>query len=147
MSTSSVLRMGAGSAFDGSSLAMLPWGGARFDCVLVSVDHARTRELGANFADQIVRFNNDYISVTGPDSEFIHDLVDKASVRAGRQEKVGDGDPMTTWHHDATTIEDGVKLAYLCPGGEEFVLCLVVGSPEDLERFITSLDRRCTMRE
>jgi hypothetical protein len=97
----SELRSFFAAMFDGSPIAPLPWGDAEFDCILVCADPARAILVAESFASSIVRCRVDWVQVTGPDSERIHDLVDEPSVRAGVQAAVGDGRPMTSWHEEA----------------------------------------------
>jgi hypothetical protein len=129
-------------SFDGSPLAEFPWGDAPFECVLVDAAHGRARDLATEFARQIVRCNVEWVATTGRDAEFIHDLVDEASVEAGRQERVGDGSPMTSWHDEATTLEQIADVAVPGLGACAFVLCVVVGSPVDYRRFAHILKGR-----
>ena len=130
--------------FNGSALGNFPWGDATFDCVLVSANHQRTKQLGKEFANQVVRCNTDWVQTTGPDAELIHDLVDEASVRAGRQHKVGGGSPMTSWHTEATTLEEIAEVAANCLGSSDFVLCVAVGETTSTNRFIGCLRQKLT---
>ena len=128
--------------FDGSPIGPFPWADALFDCVLISANHQKSRQLASGFANQIVGCNVDWVQTTGPDAEAIHDLVDEAAMRAGRQQSVGDGSPMTSWHEEAVTLERMAEVAHYCQGGSDYVLCAVVGDDSELRRFLDCLRQR-----
>lgn len=55
------------------------------------------------------------MEVFGKESESVHDAIDLASVRVGRQKDVGDGDPMTTWQEESSSAEIA---SYIWTGGQ-----------------------------
>jgi len=127
--------------FDGSPFPILPWGNAPFDCILVA-PHAPSRELAESFSSQIIKQSVDWVQTTGPNAEFIHDLIDETAVGDGLQPEVGSGNPMTSWHDDATSPEEIAEVAALCFGAADFVLCLVVGNESDVAQFSSALRAR-----
>ncbi len=129
------------SLFDGSSFPSLPWGDEVFDCVVVSTGQV-PRGTAAVLSDLLVKQNLDWVQTTGPDAELLHDMVDEAAVGDGRQPEVGHGDPMTSWHTDACSVEQIAEVTSYCFGAADQVLCLVVGSARDLEAFSDSLAGR-----
>jgi hypothetical protein len=137
----SELRSFFAAIFDAPPIAPLPWGNAEFDCILVCADPAKATLLAESFATAIVRCAVDWVQVTGPGSERIHDLVDEASVRAGVQAAVGDGHPMTSWHEEAVSPSAHAEVARHCHGASDYVLCLVAGSESHYSEFIEALSR------
>jgi hypothetical protein len=140
----SELRSFFAAVFDGPAISPLPWGDVQFDCVLVCADPPRALRLAEAFASAIVTCTVDWVQVTGPDAEYIHDLVDQASVRAGVQSEVGDGRPMTSWHEDARSPTAQAEVAHHCHGASDYVLCLVVGSDSEYRAFTEALSRSLT---
>ena len=120
---------------------LLPWRGATFDLFL-ALSGECTPASYADIAARVARYNVDWVQVAGRDAEMLHDLIDHASVDSGRQEKVGEGKPMTSWHEEATTPEQMAEVAYSCLGSAERVLCVVVGSETDEVCFASHLSRR-----
>ncbi len=91
----------------------LPWGDAEFDAFVVLLDDA----LEDPYLDAVVSWvaaaKTDWVEVFGAGAEAIHDRVDASAAEAGRQEKVGDGQPMTAWWEGFG--EEGVE--HLVSGG------------------------------
>jgi hypothetical protein len=133
--------------YGGDQLPSLPWGHALFDCVLVCADPDESQRLAAAFSAEIVRCAVDWVQTTGVHAEFIHDCVDWASVAAGVQDAVGDGHPMTAWHEDAISFHEMCDLAAICFGGADSVLCVVIGSDDDRDKFARLLRHRLAHRE
>jgi hypothetical protein len=73
-------------------------------------------ELAGEIAAEIVKLPVDWVEIFGSRCEYLHDRIDVASVSIGRQEKVGDGSPMTAWHNHLSEIEDIVS--YIRTGGQ-----------------------------
>jgi hypothetical protein len=127
-------------------LANLPWGEDPFDCVVFLCDKQAWREDVSRLSRALASTNTDWIQVAGDDSEELHDAVDQASVDIGRQDAVGDGSPMTSWHDDARTPDQMAEVAELCFGAHERVLVLVVGREHDLAVSVAALQQRLPRR-
>jgi hypothetical protein len=85
-------------------------------------------EIISKIAAEIVKLPVDWVETFGPRCEYLHDRIDAASVSMGRQERVGDGCPMTAWHDDLSDIEDIVS--YILTGGQgsaETKIVVVIG--------------------
>jgi hypothetical protein len=136
------LRAYFSGLYQGGALPALPWGSEQFDCILVWIDHGDARGFADSFSTEIVKCSVDYVQTTGVHAELIHDYIDEAAVLAGIQGAVGDGFPMTTWHEDALTLDEIAEVAGICFGGADYVLCLVVGSPDDHNQFNNLLRKR-----
>jgi len=54
-----------------------------------------------------------WVEIFGSGAEGFHDLVDATSVSIGRQDRVGEGKPMTTWRDSLSEIH-----TYLQTGGQ-----------------------------
>ena len=76
-----------------------PWGSAMFDCQIFSPANKSSPTM-ASLISSLPYEQIDWVHTSEPDSEYWHDEVDRASVRRGVQEKVGDGKPMTAWFTD-----------------------------------------------
>jgi hypothetical protein len=126
--------------YSSESLRRLPWADSAFDCIFVAIEGEKARPLGVSFASSIVQTNVDYVQTVGPDSEWLHDLVDEEAVLSGRQSAVGDGSPMTTWHDEVVTLEGAAEIAHLCFGSTPYVLCLLTGGEPTLRSFVGALE-------
>jgi hypothetical protein len=85
-----------------------------FDCFIVN----RSNEFsGTNrrLMEAIVSRAGEWIEVFGYAAEAIHDAIDAASVRIGRQSAIGEGDPMTAWDD---TLSDPEIASYVWAGGQ-----------------------------
>ncbi len=76
-----------------------PWGSEMFDCQIFSPTY-KTSPAMEFLISSLPYEQIDWMHTSEPDSEYWHDQVDKASVRRGVQENVGDGKPMTAWLAD-----------------------------------------------
>jgi hypothetical protein len=123
------------------ALDKLPWGEAEFDCMIFACDRALARRLAEDVAYDIVQCNVDWVETTGEDAERMHDLIDVASVKSGRQGMVGDGNPMTAWHEEALTIPQMADVATCCAGGTDYVLVLVIGGEAHLAAAVEEVRR------
>ena len=86
------------------------------DAFIVTLDGKfLSDELVDEIAATIVKLPVDWVETFGPRCEYFHDRIDLASVSAGRQEKVGDGNPMTAWHNRFGNIDEIVS--YIGAGG------------------------------
>lgn len=112
--------------------------GHSYDCFVVNRhDHLTVEEIGV-VAATLAKSRCNWIEIFGYGAERLHDAVDEAAVVIGRQSKVGDGDPMTTWNEELTA--DGEIAEYLWTGGQgdsDWKLLMVVGD-EDAERQLTA---------
>jgi hypothetical protein len=135
-------RCYAAVLYQAGCLTDLPWGDAQFDCVVFACDSARAFVVGPVLATELARANVDWIQVAGCGSEELHDQIDRASVSVGRQQAIGDGSPMTSWHKNALAPEQMADVAFHCFGGCEWVLVLVVGQRSDLLASIAAVKRR-----
>lgn len=104
-------------------LATPPWGDRRCDCFIILGEQPVEAPVAHRLAHEVASLNNDWVYVYGTESERIHDLIDEASVRIGRQKQVGDGIPMTAWH---TEILDLNEIATFIPGAQPVSLVLLV---------------------
>ncbi len=55
---------------------------------------------------ELVRKNCSWIITFGARAQHWHDRADQISVDTGRQEKVGDGNPMTAWFDEVATVDE-----------------------------------------
>ena len=67
-------------------------------------------------------------------------------VPVGRQNMVGDGDPMTAWHEDAVTLAQMVEIAAVGSSDAEYVLALVIGDDAQLNVVIEQMRLRLNDR-
>lgn len=115
------------------SKAQLPWLDSQCDAfVLVLNPDLLTGKLVAEISKVLVSLNTDWIETFGTKAELLHDAIDAASVSIGRQIRIGDGDPMTSWHTDLATLNDIAE--YLKLGGlgsSDFKIIIVLGSDQD----------------
>lgn len=125
-------------------LAQLPWDAEPFDCVVCLHDSPMNHGELDRLSLALAATHTDWIQIVGKNSEVLHDAVDEASVAIGRQSAVGDGQPMTSWHDDATTPDEMAEVARLCFGGHDQVLVLVVGEARDAVAVRGALQRRLT---
>lgn len=87
--------------------------------------------INSQLINAIAKYTRGWVEVFGFNSERIHDEIDLASVRLGRQPAVGDGIPMTVWND--TQSEVGIA-DYIQTGGQgtaEKKLIVIVGSTKD----------------
>ena len=83
--------------------------------------------------------NSGWVEVFGFNSEAIHDEIDRASVRAGRQQAVGDGVPMTSWNDDPIDI-DFCRIKDGGHGVADIKLLIVIGSSDEQAHFLKVLE-------
>jgi len=122
------------------TIDQLPWNVEESDAFVVVLDgELLSDELAAEIAESLVKLPVDWIEIIGPRTEYLHDLIDEASVAIGRQPKVGDGNPMTAWHQFSDLYE---TVSYLRVGGlgaTERKIVVVIGIacrslPDNLNR-------------
>ena len=106
-----------------------------FDAFVITLDsELLSEELADAIAARIVRLPVDWVETFGPRCEYLHDRIDAASVSIGRQEKVGDGSPMTAWHEHLSNIDDIVS--YIRTGGQgtaETKIVVVIGREQSAD--------------
>jgi hypothetical protein len=124
-----------------SHLAELPWGEKQFDAFIVILrESAVSSDLIHIVIAELVMRNTDWIETVGPKSEWLHDEIEKASVRLGRQKQVGDGSPMTAWHNDIKKLSDMVEyVGNGGHGGNDYKAVIVIGNPIDFTMFVEEL--------
>jgi hypothetical protein len=122
-------------------LAELPWGNEPFDCVVFLCKQSPAHSLTESLSSDLVRSRADWVQVAGRGAEELHDAIDRASVAAGRQNAVGDGSPMTSWHDEARSPEEMAEVTSLCFGGQDRVLVLVVGQDAELRTSIKAVQQ------
>ncbi len=107
-----------------ASLDALPWGNACFDALVFVAPSAAPRGV-EDALRALVAANTDWISTAGSQAEFWHDRVDQLSVEIGRQQRVGDGSPMTACFDEIQSL-DQWETSYSF-GGCDYFLFVVVG--------------------
>lgn len=98
-----------------------------FDCFIVN--QAEDFD-GANncIIEVVARKAGSWVEIFGNAAEQIHDTVDEASVRIGRQCAVGEGEPMTAWYEGLSAEEIA---SYIWTGGQgesNIKVLILVGS-------------------
>lgn len=109
-----------------------------FDCFIVNRATVFDGENSVLIETIAVRAGK-WIEVFGEAAEEIHDAIDAASVRTGRQRKVGDGDPMTTWEDNSSDAEIA---SYLWTGGQgesDTKVVVIIGLPPFAENMRRAL--------
>jgi hypothetical protein len=111
----------------------LPWREDPCDAfVVIRNPDLLTQRVIEQISAELTLMRTEWIETLGPKAELLHDCIDAASVSIGRQTKVGDGDPMTSWHKDLLNLSDVgdyLKLGGL--GASNFKIIIVLGSDED----------------
>ena len=90
-------------------LRSLPWGSEQFDVFLVVLDASFMSDDLEGILIDLVKRNSDWIETFGNGAEELHDRIDRIGVLVGRQDAVGDGNPMTAWHEDLVSREEIVE--------------------------------------
>jgi hypothetical protein len=125
-------------------LRELPWHNQPFDCSVLCVRPTSGEGGVEAIASEVAAARTEWVHVLGKEAQVIHDAVDRSSVNLGRQAKVGDGVPMTSWHDDLQDL--GEIAAFVVSGGLgltcDYHLALVVGSENDY-RLATDAIRQC----
>ncbi len=125
--------------FRAGCLQSLPWRDEAFDCSIVCLRPPTEENVIEEIARAVVTAKTDWVHTLGAQAEAIHDAVDLASVKTGRQANVGDGLPMTSWHDDITDVREMAK--FVVSGGlglnVDYHVVVVVGSEAD---FLAALD-------
>ena len=98
----------------------LPWGEELFDVYIIMFQKSFDEASAERLSSYLVKLNNDWIETMGCNAELFHDVIDQESVKSGRQERVGDGKPMTVWGEEFTDLEsinmDSI-VEYIANGG------------------------------
>jgi hypothetical protein len=125
----------------------LPWQDAECDAfVAILADGLLTDQVTKAVSTSLVELPTDWIETMGSRAEFLHDRIDDASVAVGRQNRVGEGSPMTAWHEDLADINamiEYVRLGGL--GASNNKLVVVIGPEAASQQFADRLGR--TSRE
>lgn len=102
-----------------------------YDCFIVNLrEHLPIEEI-ALLANLVARTPSGWVEVFGHAAERIHDAIDNAAVAVGRQSKVGDGNPMTTWDEDDSIAECARWIAMGGQGTNDVKVVVVIGSAAD----------------
>lgn len=102
-----------------------------FDCLVFNTELRLPLVEIDRVAFRLAKSVSDWVEVFGHDAERLHDAIDNAAVAMGRQSRVGDRDPMTSWQDDLMTEREFA--AYAWSGGQgtsEYKLILVIGSTD-----------------
>jgi hypothetical protein len=118
------------------ALFQLPWGNQLFDCVIIVLEDSLLQKNIEDICNSVVVANTDWVQTTGARAEWLHDQVDIASVKVGRQRQVGDGSPMTAWDEEALKPMEMAEVLYTSLGGVEYVLALVIGNKKQFDNFV-----------
>ena len=115
----------------------LPWGDKQFDVLIPIFDESLLEdETAQSTIDRMILMDTDWFETLGEKSEWLHDYIDHASVRLGRQKAVGDGFPMTAWHTEATTIEKMTHHIRLPHGASYKYVVYVLGNSKNLTSLV-----------
>ena len=109
-----------------------------YDCFVLNTRNWLSVEQIRIVAMKLARSTCMWVEVFGCNSKLIHDAIDEASADIGRQSKIGDGDPMTTWNEKPMT--EAEFASYVWTGGQgtsDWKLILVIGE-EDAERRLSA---------
>jgi hypothetical protein len=106
-----------------TSLDALPWRDASFDALVFIASSATTTHVEESLRT-LVAANTDWIFTAGARAEFWHDRVDQLSVELGRQQRVGDGSPMTAWFDIDSLDQWDTSYSF---GGCDYFLFIVLG--------------------
>jgi hypothetical protein len=107
-----------------ASLEKLPWADSDFDALVFIAPSADPVEVEAVLR-ALIQLNTDWIYTAGAEAEFWHDRVDQLSVEAGRQQRAGEGSPMTAWFDHIQSL--GQWDTSCSFGGSSYFLFVVVG--------------------
>jgi hypothetical protein len=122
-------------------LETLPWSEEEFDALIVIPrESAISKDSIHVIIAELVMRNTDWIDVIGLNSEWIHDEIDKTSVRLCRQKQIGDGSPMTGWNEDINEFNKMVE--YVGDGGlggNDNKAVILIGNPSDFAMFVEEL--------
>jgi len=125
-------------------LRNLPWGDQQFDCSVLCFQPTSEEGGVEAIASEVATANTDWVHSFAKEAESIHDAVDRASVKSGRQANVGDGVPMTSWHDDLQDL--GEIAEFVVSGGLglncDYHLALVVGGDNDYRLAVDAM-RQC----
>ena len=133
--------------YQAGCLQLPPWGGELYDCFVLNRSLLPSPGVIVDLATEIARGTNDWVQVLGRDAELIHDAVDEAAVKTGRQKAVGDGSPMTSWHEDKSTVEAMMDFVLRGSFGTcDYLVAVFIGSNEEYSEALTSAKSRIAIR-
>jgi hypothetical protein len=121
----------------------LPWGEAMFDCQIFPPG-VKTSSALASLISSLPYEHIDWVHTAEPNSEYWHDEVDRASVRRGVQQQVGDGKPMTAWFNDLLSVNDWKQSYNL--GASPHFLFVFVEPTTPLQERVDVLRRKIRVR-
>jgi hypothetical protein len=123
-------------------LERLPWGQQEFDAMIVILcESSISNDLIQIVIAELIMRNTDWIETIGTKSEWLHDEIDKASVRLGRQKQVGDGSPMTAWHDDMQISDMFEHVVVGGHGVNDNKAVIIIGTHIDFMMFVEELKK------
>jgi hypothetical protein len=115
----------------------------RFDFFVIDLGSQSQSDMIREVANKIARNATGWVETFGANAETLHDAVDRASVDMGRQQRVGDGVPMTAWHEDLESVDDIVDYILLGGHGSRIAKAvIVIGAKDDAIRIATAIRER-----
>jgi hypothetical protein len=125
--------------FERGCLSHLPFDGAEFECIILACDDKIIQMVAENIALEVSSARTDWVYTTGTFAEWLHDLIDETRVRIGRQDKVGDGSPMTAWFNEALTVTQKVKIVFSAFSGCSDIVALIVGDQPCFDTMVSAI--------
>ena len=117
------------------SLGKKFWGRKQFDVFILNFDKTITfRGQVKLIIEDLIKRNTDWFHTVGFKAEYLHDEIDLASVRLGRQKAVGDGSPMTAWFEEITRVKDMADHIKYSGLGHNNRVVVVFGKSKDFKR-------------
>jgi hypothetical protein len=122
------------------SLGELPWRNDEFDVFILNFDVPIASINACKLIiENLVSRNTDWFHTLGIQAEQLHDEIDLAGVRLGRQKAVGDGSPMTGWFEEITTTKEMAEhIDYTSLNCDNRVV-VVLGTTDDFNRFVDAM--------
>jgi hypothetical protein len=127
-------------SFKPGCLSNLPWGDDTFECAILPCKDDAVLEILEDIAQEVVNANTEWVHATGIHAEQLHDLIDRTSVKIARQEKVGDGSPMTAWFTESTTIQQKAKIVFNNFGGSEYAIAVIIGDDQEFKEAVMAIN-------
>lgn len=120
---------------------------APFDCFIVNQCESTDNTSFRVFSRALCAGELQWAEVLGVEAERLHDAIDEASVAIGRQLKVGDGSPMTTWKTFSRIgpSERSAIAEYIATGGQgetDVKLIVVFGDIELFDKLVEEIESR-----
>jgi hypothetical protein len=128
-----------------SCLIDVPWSNSPFDCFLITGDNGNSRCHFQQVAIDVVSSCCVWVEVCGFASQELHDAIDQSSVSVGRQQRIGDGSPMTAWHDELTDLDSvAAWIAIDGLGSEAIKVALVLSDDINPGTLAEQITRRLT---